>query len=289
MLLICLPGGGFVFGQEGGFPRNTRQEMTEPSEAFGEEGGEKPEEDLEEEELETDRDSFTPATTVVGHGRVMLESSYSYIDNRDGAETHSFPELLTRVGIGEYMELRLGWNYEIGGGGSVSSAGSSSDEEPLGIGSEQEGNILYGFKAALTGQECWIPQSAVILHATTPTSGPETATQFAAAYVLGWKLGCKWTLDGALRYSAASEEQDHFNLWAPSVVLKRSLGEKWTTHIEYFGIMTQHREEERDSHYASPGIHYLISPDFEVGIRTGWGMSQDSANFFSNVGAGYRF
>src|SRR5262249_42491159 len=35
-----------------------------------------------EEHLETDRDSFTPATTTVNKNRWILESSYSFIDNR---------------------------------------------------------------------------------------------------------------------------------------------------------------------------------------------------------------
>ncbi len=74
----------------------------------------------DEEHLETDRDSFTSATTLVGTGRILVESSYSFIDNGRVPDSHSFPELLTRIGLTEHIELRLGWNYEVGGGGSVS-------------------------------------------------------------------------------------------------------------------------------------------------------------------------
>ena len=70
-----------------------------------------------EEELETDRDSFTPATSTVRTGQFLFESSYSYLDHRNTDNTHSFPEILTRTGLSERIELRLGWNYEIGGGG----------------------------------------------------------------------------------------------------------------------------------------------------------------------------
>ena len=45
-----------------------------------------------ERELETDRDAFTPATSTAGRGTAIFESSYSFIDNRSVAETHSFPE-----------------------------------------------------------------------------------------------------------------------------------------------------------------------------------------------------
>src|SRR5215475_3366216 len=71
-----------------------------------------------EEPIETDRDAFTPQTRTVGKGLSILEAAYSFIDNRHDFEKHSFPELLYRYGIFERVELRLGWNYEVGGGGS---------------------------------------------------------------------------------------------------------------------------------------------------------------------------
>ena len=74
----------------------------------------------EVEEFETDRDSFTFATTTAGPQTTIFESSYSFVDNRLGAETHSFPEILVRRGWGDAFEWRLGWNYEAGGPGAVS-------------------------------------------------------------------------------------------------------------------------------------------------------------------------
>ena len=76
------------------------------------------------EELETDRDSFTFAPTTAGAATSILESSYSFIDNRLGPETHSVPEVLVRRGIGEKVEARLGFNYEAGGSGTVFPTGS---------------------------------------------------------------------------------------------------------------------------------------------------------------------
>lgn len=39
-------------------------------------------EETEEDEIETDRDSFTPATTTAGYGRTIFEAAHSFIDNR---------------------------------------------------------------------------------------------------------------------------------------------------------------------------------------------------------------
>jgi hypothetical protein len=34
---------------------------------------------------------------------------------------------------------------------------------------------------------------------------------------------------------------------------------------------------------------YLVTPNLEVGVRVGWGLNEQSARFFSNVGFGVRF
>ena len=73
-------------------------------------------------ELDTDRDAFTPATRPVTVGRVVTEASYSFIDNRGTPATNSFPELLVRLGATERFEWRFGCNYEAGSGGSVVTA-----------------------------------------------------------------------------------------------------------------------------------------------------------------------
>ncbi len=279
LLVLGIVGGSGTVAIADDILETAAEPFTEPAEVFSDEA---------DDEIETDRDSFTPATSVVGR-RVVVESSYSFLDSRGGHETHSFPELLTRIGIHERIELRLGGNYEVGGGGSVSGAGSPFDEEPLIDELSHEANLLYGFKVALTGQDRWRPRSALIVQASTPTTGEETATQFNLGYVFGWKLPNAWVFDTALRYGADSELGDHFNQWAPSVVLKVPVHEQWNAHLEYFGIWSDQKEADESTQYVSPGLHYLITPDLEIGVRVGWGLNSTSAAFFSNVGAGLRF
>ena len=69
------------------------------------------------EELNTDRDAFTPATTTAKAGHVLTEASYVWIDNRGLPATNSFPELLVRIGAHERFEWRFGFNYEQNSGG----------------------------------------------------------------------------------------------------------------------------------------------------------------------------
>ncbi len=284
-----------LHGQEMAIPTPARWSSMQPSDVVIR--GQSPEVEVEveggdeEDELETDRDSFTPATTTAGTNRLILETAYSFLDNRHTFETHSFPEMVARYGVNDWLEFRLGWNYEIGGEGNTASGtglGGSFQRETAEL--VEEHNISYGAKIAVTRQDNWIPASALIVQAFTPTGGPSSDTQLVdSTYVGGWELANGWFLDSAIRYGTESEEEDHGSLWAPSIVLKVPIGERWKAHAEYFGIFSTGLEDNRSPQYFSPGIHYLVTPDLEVGVRLGWGLSDDAAKFFSNVGLGVRF
>lgn len=245
----------------------------------------------ERDEIETDRDSFTPASTLVGRRRLVAESAYSFVDNRGIKETHSFPELLIRYGITDRFEARLGWNYEVGGVGNATTGADAGDEDPNRSRTSliRERSIAYGFKVAITEQDRWRPRTAAILQGFTPTGGPDTATQMILTGIAGWEFANRWKFDTAFRYGTESEEGDRFNQWAPSAVVKVPIGEKWAAHAEYFGIFTTGSERNVTKHFFSPGLHYLVTPDFEVGFRVGWGLNDQSARFFSNIGIGARF
>lgn len=242
-----------------------------------------------EDHLETDRDSFTPAITTVGAGRMMLESAYSFTDARVGFESHSFPEMLVRYGANDWLEWRLGWNFETGGGASVSSVNEGQVEDASLIEREVEHRIGYGAKAQLFTQEGLLPDAVVILQGYTPTGGSGNDSHVVGTYGVGWEGPRGSRLDASLRYRTASEEEDRFAVWAPSAVFKIPLGRRWAVHAEYFGVFSHQKEDEFSRNYFSPGIHHLVTPDFEVGLRVGWGLTDDSGKFFSNFGIGWRF
>ena len=187
----------------------------------------------------------------------------------------------------ERLEVRLGWNYEVGGGPSLGELRLPEGERLV-----REYTLLYGVKVRATDQSGWIPRSAVIVQGFTPTDGSaeaSTTTELLAAYVVGWEFRNRWKFDTALRYVTATEVSDRFNQWAPSAVVRVPLGERWAVHGEYFGIVTTEKARNSSRHYFSPGIHYLVNPDLEVGIRLGWGLNDQSARFFTNAGFGWRF
>jgi Putative MetA-pathway of phenol degradation len=246
----------------------------------------------EADEIETDRDSFTPATTVTPRGRFIFETAYSFVDNRGVKETHSFPEFLVRYGLTERIELRLGWNAEVGGAGSSVSGSTGGQPFREADATEREYTISYGAKFRLNDQRRLLPRGIVIVQAGTPTGGSEgiaPATALVATYAAGWELPRRLRFDAAIRYGLDSEHGDRFSQWAPSAVLRVPIGEKLAAHAEYFGIMTSGKEVNRTVHFISPGVHYLVTPELEIGVRLGWGLNDQSARFFANTGLGWRF
>ncbi len=237
-------------------------------------------------ELETDRDSFTPATSTVARRFTVLESSYSFIDNRINPDANSVPELLMRTGLFDRFEVRYGWNYEAGGPTGAVAGSDLGDED---FASEKASKVLYGFKFQQTRQSGWLPESSLIVEGYTPTSGPTHASRLVIAEVWGWDFPNKWQLNASLRYGQNNNPVDDFNQWAPSTVLKIPLHERLNVHVEYFGIVTSHRDVSLSQQYISLGGHILLTPNLELGGRFGFGLNDQTARFFNNVGFGWRF
>jgi hypothetical protein len=247
------------------------------------------EERQREEFIETDRNSFTFAPLTPGDGRLIIESAYSYINFGGEGPKHSLPETVFRYGVSDRLELRLGYNFETG---RPAHAAEGDIAANFGINAEQQ--ILYGFKYAVTRQRpdfVFMPHSAFLAQLHTPIASAETQTQIRLGYVWGWRLPNGWTFDQAVRFGTDREGRNEYALWAPSTVLRIPFGreKRWFTHVEYFGIMTQGKDPEFSKQFIDTGLHYFITPNFEVGTVVAFGINGQSEGILVNVGFGIRF
>lgn len=183
------------------------------------------------------------------------------------------------------VELRLGFNYEAGGLGTVSGSEFGGED----IVTEEESRVLYGTKVETTEQHGWRPRSAAIVQGYMPVSGPSNKSMVVVGESFGWRFANGWEWTTAMRYGTGFEEADAFNQGAPSSVVKIPFGERWNAHVEYFGIFTTAKEIPLNVQYASCGGHVLATDDLEIGLRVGWGLNDSSPAFFSNVGVGWRY
>jgi hypothetical protein len=239
-------------------------------------------------DIGTDRDAFTPSTLTIKPGTAVTEGSYVYIENRDSPPTNSYPEILCRVGATDRFEWRFGAGYVDNGGGYLVT-NAEGGEGPADGTITYESNVLYGFKATVTEQSGLTPQSCLILDAFTPLSGDLFGTIPVTTIAFGWKNEADWRLDAAVRYVYAEGREGWYDKWAPSVVLRIPCTERWEVHAEYFSTFTAGLPDDETSPFLSPGTHYMLTQNLEVGIRLGWGLTGDAANFFSDAGFGWRF
>lgn len=239
-------------------------------------------------DLGTDRDAFTPCTHVVDKGEILHEASYVYIDNLEGLPTNNYPEWLVRYGVTEVLEVRFGVNYGVGSQGNVVTS-VEVGEGTLDGSSLYETSVLYGLKVNTSAQEGWQPESAFIIEATTPVYGDIFGTSPVATFVAGWELPGECRIDGAMRYAYAEGLDEWFSRWTPSVVLRIPLTERWEVHAEWFGNYTAGLPVPTSQPFVSPGFHYLVSKNVEIGLRVGWGLTNDAAPFFSDAGLAIRY
>jgi hypothetical protein len=240
----------------------------------------------EENEIETDRDSFTPATTTLSPKLTQVETATSFIDNRKAPNAYTFPELIVRHGISDRLELRAGWNYAAGGPTSAVSGIDVGTEDFV---AEKASELMYGIKLQTTRQRGWLPTSAAIIEGYTPTSGPSNFSRLVASETFGWILPNGWHWSSAVRFNTDNSQGDHFNQWSPSTVLNVPIGQRWNAHVEYFGIMTDGKSVAESQHYFSTGSHFDLTKDFELGVRIGFGLNAQTPPFFVNAGVGFRF
>ena len=239
-------------------------------------------------DLGTDRDAFTPNTHTVAPGTVLAEASYVFIDNPFGLPTNNYPELLLRVGGNDWLEWRFGVNYGVGSQGNIVTS-VEVGEGPLKRRSLYESSVLYGIKADISDQQGLLPESCFIMEASTPTYGEVFGTVPVATYVAGWELPARCRLDAAIRYAYSEGVFNWFDRWTPSVVLRMPVTSRWEVHAEYFDTFTQRNLIDVNRAFFSPGTHYLLTKNFEIGLRVGWGVTEAAAPFFSDAGCGWRW
>ena len=239
-------------------------------------------------DIGTDRDAFTPSTHVVAAGRTLVEASHVYIDNGTGLPTNNYPELLVRRGVNDWWEWRLGFNYGVGSQGNVVTS-VEVGEGTIDGRTVYESSVLYGFKLNTSAQEGWLPESCFIMEASTPTYGDVFGTVPVATIAAGWELPAEWRLDAAIRYSYSEGAENWFSRWGPSVVLRIPLTAHWEVHAEWFGTFTQGLLDDTHRPFFSPGMHYLIGRNAEIGLRVGWGLTPEAAPFFTDAGLAFRY
>lgn len=239
--------------------------------------------------IETDRNAFTISPRTVARNQRVLESTYTYIGVGSAGSKYSFPEGMLRLGLTDRLEARIGYNFETG---SMKQASEGDIVNGFGIDAEQQG--FYGFKyqvTRLSEKYRLLPESVIIVQGHTPIASIPGPTQIRCGTAWGWELPNGWQFSQSMRFGTDREEGDNYTIWAPSSALKIPLtpSRRWFTQLEYYSVMSASKAVDFSMQFIDTGLHYLPTPDLEIGAMIGFGLNDQSRGVILNVGFGYRF
>jgi len=249
--------------------------------------------------ISTDRPTFTPANTVVPRGRLQFESGFTFNNEpMSPARTTLFdlPELAMRIGLFNRVEFRTFWQGQTWtqtqsySGGPWRLGGGLSDME-------------VGFKWQLLTSDKerkWIPTTALITSIYAPTGGTSVlGSHTVEPYVnliYGWSLTDKLTLAGSTGYLnmrvtdlGRGRPAESFQRFHQSLVAFYSVNKRTTLFYEWYVWMFTNAADNRPTHYMDGGIIYLLTPNMQLDLRAGFGLSDRPDDFFTGVGYSVRF
>lgn len=239
-----------------------------------------------DEPLVTDRPDFTESSSTVGRGVNQLEMGYTFTHDEDGTtstRSQTYPEILWRRGIlAEWLELRLGWTYgeeRVNTAGAVANQGDSED-------------IYLGFKIALTPQECWLPEMALLPQMTIPVGGPFSAEEVLPGvnWLYSWEINDCWGIGGSTQVNRALDGATNASYMevAQSIATGVSLTEEVGAYAEWYAFFPDSADTEQNEHYLNGGFTYLWNNDVQFDIRAGVGLNDAADDYFLGTGASFR-
>ena len=211
----------------------------------------------------------TDAASVMSRGAVQLEAGLFHEWNTgDGYAYWDVPTALLRYGITDRVEARL-------------SSGLFTDQSRSGVGWSP---LSVSTKVALVEQaRGWIPQAALLVGLTLPSTGSEAVqpryTEPNVVLLLNhslspWlgittNLGAGWSSD-----SPAATYRYAFSF-------DFSLSERLGAFAEFYGDLP---EADASSHLFNAGFVYLLTPNVQLDLAGGTGLTTEAPDFY--VGGG---
>jgi hypothetical protein len=240
--------------------------------------------------LLSDRPKFTQTAVTVGKDVVQLESGYTYtFDDEHGVSfsNHSLPESLLRMGLfADWLEFRLGWDYEIQRTNDHSAVTRDSGPDDLNL----------GVKLCLTPQDHILPESGVILEMSVPSGGEFfTADEVLPTidYCYQWDLtGCRcWTISGNTILGGDVDQvtNDSCARFAQSLALDHAWTDNFHSFIEWYMLSPISAVTNHPQYYFDRGMTYYVTSNIQLDLRAGMGLNGHADDFFAGTGLSVRY
>jgi hypothetical protein len=235
-----------------------------------------------------DRPGIADGSSVVGGGRLQVESGLQREWRSDGDERErlTYVPTLLRVGIDDHWEARIesnvyGWQKQ---SDPVNGVSHSAGTMPVSLG------VKYNFQQS---DDSGKPGYGAIVR-VFPRSGSESfGTHRAtgdARLVADFQLSDKWTLNPNI--GVASNEDDDGNQYATALVAA-TLSYAASKQLNLFvdtGMQSREQRHGGGQVIVDTGVAYMLSPDLQLDASVGHGVhGATPPRVFASAGVSVRF
>jgi hypothetical protein len=222
-------------------------------------------------EMVADRPGFGESASVVGRGRVQLETGLTWTRVDREVRVFDLPQALVRIGLGRSLEIRVlasDWLRGEGPGGTESGWSDTSIGFKWHVAQGRNDLSLRGVVYLPNGSTAWSDES----------TDPEGAVAWSCGLSAEWSLGATV---GGRRFGFLATTS-----LSPSVSIGRTLGPHASTFVEYGASVA---EGSRPLHRIDHGYAWLPNPDTQLDMSLGLGLSNAAPDFFLGFGFSRRF
>lgn len=242
-------------------------------------------------QISSDRLGFSNAAATVSQGTFQAELGYSFINTSDafGDESqlnHNIGELFLRYGVTDAFELRAG----------VGSLQLIETADPTALGETTYESGYFGpsveakVRLAQTATTTISAFSSTQLPLRTGffSDIPDDRAQQTLALLVDGALGenISLTVNGGASFfwsGGVQEDRDVSAIFIPT--LSFAINEQAGAYVGYFGQYT----DNLNTNFVEGGFTYLVSPDTQVDINTGFRIDDNADQFFVGLGLAQRF
>lgn len=223
--------------------------------------------------IQTDRPDQTECPFIVPTNYLQMENGFSYQKTNFNSLEIIAPTVLVKYGINNHFELRMISEYVFK---------KPNSDQIYGL-----NPILFGFKSRLFEEKGMVPLTSFIGHLSVPKLAASVykTTYFAPEF----RFTMQHTIskNQSLSYNLGSEWNGETAepIFIYTLTTGYSFSEKVSGYIELYGFIPQ---IEKPDHRFDFGLNYLLNPDHQVDISSGFGLSETSPNYFVSLGYSFR-
>jgi hypothetical protein len=225
-------------------------------------------------DFSADRPGFSTDTAVLARGCQQLEWGYQF-SRDDGSSDSTLPLLLYRVGIGDALELRAGWD-------------GVSFTRTDGIASHTSNDPTVGAKLRLRDGDglklSLLAQMTLPVGSNAASSG---GVDPSAALLWSHDLNENNTLSGSFTLASISNPGADRSLQsALAVDIGRDFGNGFGGFLEYAG---SNQDGTGFTQTLDGGLTWLIGGKLQLDVNAGFALNRRAGGDFVGFGAAWRF